>query len=182
MARNEIAKKVYVTPTGEVTHAQPDVTKMEFRFSDGTTVTVDRTKLGKNVQAAAFWHGISQKLGDSYAGAESVDEAIESIETLLERLGADDWVKAREAAGPRPTMVVDAVVAALIAAGQKVDDARRAKIAEKLKTNDARQAALKDARVSAEYEKLRAAKAAERAKAAADKAKTTPVGTGLDSF
>ncbi len=73
--------------------------------------------------------------------------------------------------GERPSMVVDAVAAALVAAGEEVDDDRRKAIHEKVKTKEGRKAALANPAINAQYEAVRAAKAKEKADAAKKSAK-----------
>jgi len=178
MARESIAKKVYVDAEGgESSHAGPNVVELRFDFSDGTQIGVTKSNVGATCQIASFWHGLAQKLGDTYAG-KTVAEAIEAVETVLERLAADDWVKAREGAGARPSLVVDAIIAALVAAGQVVDEARKAGIVEKTKDKADRDAALANPVIKAEYERIKA----ERAAARASKAAAAAEGQTLDSF
>ena len=172
--RAKVADKVYITKSGEESrHASPDSERLEIRFTGGEIVTVTLDAIGKNVRKACAWHGLSQKLGDAYAG-KSGDEALENVQAVLERLQADDWVKARESAGPRISQLVEAVVAVLTKAGKKIDDAARSKIAELLKDKSARATALADPNVKAAYSAIQAAAAATRAEAAAAKAKAAP--------
>ncbi len=171
MARESIAKKIYVDAEGnESSHAGPNVVSLRFDFSDGTNISVSKENVGATCQIASFWHGLAQKLGDTYAG-KTVSEAIDAVETVLERLAADDWVKAREGAGARPSLVVDAIIAALIAAGQSVNDERRASITAKTKDKADRDSALGNPVIKAAYEKIKADRAAERASKAADAAR-----------
>lgn len=155
--RTKVADKVFLDAQGEESrHASQDTTKLEFRFTDGTVREVDLEKIGAKCKAAALWHGLSQKLGDSYAGAKGVvGDAIESLDTVLERLANDDWVKAGEGPGTRPSLVADAIKAALEKAGQTVDEERYATIREKVKGNENRKAALAIPEVAVEYERLR---------------------------
>ena len=156
MAKLEIAKKLYRNAKGEEgSHAGEDTTGLFFKFSNGHVVNVEVEKLADSIKLAALFHGLSQKIGDTYAGADSVEEAIESAETVLERLYGGEWIKPREAAGPRPSLVLDAVVAALIAAGETVSDERKEKARETLKDPKKRQDALKDARIKSHFDRLR---------------------------
>jgi len=169
-----VCKKVYVTPDGEGQHYSPEAVGHEFRFGNGKTIAVDVTKFPTNIQTAFMWHGMSQKLGDAYAGSpdESISDKIEKFETLLERLMDGEWTKGREgASGPRTSLIFEAVVNVLTAKGDEPDDDRKAEIREKLKDNDTRKRTLANAAYKAEYDKLQADRAAERAKASAAKAK-----------
>lgn len=170
--RQQVAVKTFIDGEGnESKHASPEAAVLRFAFSNGTTHDISLDELPDNIKAAAAWHGLSQKCGDSYAGAKGdADEAVESFETLLERLKLGEWVRAREG-GPRPSLVVDAVVAALEEAGETVDDARKAAIVEKVKGKEARDATLANPVFRAHYERLKAEAAKARAKKAADAAK-----------
>lgn len=170
--RQQLCKKVYVNKDGsETAHAGPDVDHLDFRFAD-TEKTVKSVALSAHpadIRGAFGWNGLAQKYGDTYAGAEDVEEAIERFETIGERLMSGEWVKAREGAGPMPSMVFDAVMEVLAAKGQDVDEKTEAKIRDHLSTVAGRKSALEKATVKAAYERLRAARQADRVKAA-DKA------------
>lgn len=65
MARNKLAKKTVNEAEG----------KVSIEFTNGKTVECSLTELNEKVRNRAALHGLSQKGGDSYAGAESADEA-----------------------------------------------------------------------------------------------------------
>ena len=175
MPKGKIASKVYVNADGsESAHASPDANSLEFRFADTpqTVLTLSLADVGPACTAAATFHGLSQKIGDAYAGADSVEQAIESAQAVIERLGVDDWVKARESAGPRVTILADAIKVCLEANGETVDDARYQSIrTEKLKTKEQREGALANPAVKAEYERIRTEKQKARQKIADSAAK-----------
>ena len=179
--RASICKKVYINSDGkETAHASPDAESLEFRFESGETIVVELDSIADNCRRAATWHGISQKLGDKYAG-KSVDEAHNEVATLLERLQQGDWIKAREAgAGPRPSVLVDAVVAALEENGETVDAERRARIKAKLADPDEKAAAMNNPLLKSHYERIKAETATAKAAAAADLAEG--VETNLGDF
>ena len=62
-----------------------------FDFADGTTVTTDLSEFPEAILDRLSLHGLSQKLGDSYAGAESITEAVQSVKELLTNLQAGNW-------------------------------------------------------------------------------------------
>ncbi len=165
-SRRTIATKVYVYADGtEGRHARPDVERLEFRFADDTVLTVGGVHA--DCERAAAWHGKAQKIGDGYNKAEDAASAYESAAAMLERLVAGEWVKPGEAAGPRIGIVVEAIARCLEEAGEAVNDARRAKIAEKIATKEAREAALANEAIDA----MRKVIVAERAIARADAAR-----------
>lgn len=170
--RTQVAKKVYITAAGdESAHATPDAERLEFRFANGETLVVNPNDIGANCRTAALFHGLSQKIGDSYAGAKGdADTAYESAQTILERLINDDWVRQGEGVGARPSLVSEAVIAALEENGETVDDERKKGIVEKLKGKEARDRALANAVINSHYERIKAERAAERAAKAREKA------------
>lgn len=46
----------------------------------------------------ALAHGLEQKLGDSYSGVTDIDDSIETVDQLMERLHKGEWTVAREGA------------------------------------------------------------------------------------
>ncbi len=178
MARLAVAKKVYIDGAGkESAHATEAAERLEFRFlgEDGKTVenvlTVRLSDFPEAVNIKANWHGFSQKIGDVYANAAKKNlDPLEEAMSLYERLVGGDWVKEREAAGPRPSLVVDAVVRSLTNAGQEVNEDRKAAIVAKLGSKEARDAALANPTIKAAYEAIKAERAQAKAQAAATKA------------
>ncbi len=168
VTRKKFCSKVYINKDGsESRHASPDVDRLEFRFENGNVVTVKLTEIGKGVARAAAWHGVAQKIGDSYNKATTADEAQEATETMLERLTNDEWVKPGEGAGPKTGVLVEAIANALTKQGETVDDERKAKIKEMVSDKAGREGAMANPIILAEYKSLQAAAAVERAAKAA---------------
>lgn len=143
-------------------------THLELRFVSGETVKVNPDEFSDTVKVAALFHGLSQKLGDTYAGADA-DEAYDKTMALFERLQGGEWIAERESAGPRISTVVEAIVAAKAKAGVTVTiDEVAAKY--KALDKDAQKDVLNDPRIKAEYEAIKARRAQERADKAAAKA------------
>ncbi len=179
--RKKFCSKVYVNKDGsESRHASPGVDHLELRFTSGNLVIIDLTKIGKGCAKAAAWHGVAQKVGDSYNKATTADEAQESAETMLERLVGDEWVKPGEGAGPRTGVLVQAIVNALLKSGQEVNDERVAGIREKVSTKEGREGAMANPEILAQYKQLQAETAAQRAQEAASKAAASE--EGLEGF
>ena len=181
-SRKKFCVKVYVDAKGEESrHANPSVDRLEFRFigtdgkPNGKVVKVKLTEIGKDCAKAAAWHGVAQKIGDSYNKAETADEAQEATETMLERLVANEWVKAGEGAGPKTNVLVMAIVNAIEKAEGKdtVSAERMDTIRAKVSKKEGRDGAMANEAIHAEYKQLQAESAAKRAKEAASKAKTT---------
>ena len=186
MTRQSVCTKVVDLEAKSVTLQFHDF-PADGKPGDGTNVVFVYGKASPEIQARLMAHGTSQKLGDSFAGVKGdIDKGIENAQTVVERLQSGEWVRARESAGPRPSMVVDAVIAALIDDGQTVDDERRASITAKVRTSEGRETAMRNPAIKAQYETLRANAAAERAKAAKARAKTAakdePEANALSDF
>jgi hypothetical protein len=80
---------------------------IEFQFANGKTLAFDTAKAPANVRELATVHGFSQKIGDSYASAETVPEAIENAEAVIAALLAGSWNAGRSAGGV--SLVIEAV-------------------------------------------------------------------------
>ena len=175
-----VCKKVYVNDAGEETRsAAPDARHLDFRFANGNTHKVELADHTDQIQHCLMWFGISEKYGNAYAGAKGdADTAEEAFLSMQEQLRGGTWVEKAEV-GPRPSLIADAIIAALTAAGQTVDDKRSASVREKVKDKATRDGALKDPVIKAQYEAIKAARAAARAKAAAALAKGAEIGVSF---
>ncbi len=159
------ARKRFVDAAGEkVSEPGADVAAQMYEFAEFDDQMVSLTDIPEPIRVALAWHGLSQKLGDSYANAskKSAEDCYDSFQSTLERLMAGDWVKAREAAGPRTSMVLEAVLAVMAAAGKPADDATKATISEALGDKAERDRAMADARVKLAYEKIKLERAQAR--------------------
>lgn len=164
MARNNIAKKVYVSSTGEETRSPTvESERLEFRFSDGTTKSLKFSGFPDEIQTLFGWNGLSQKVGDSYANAESVDDAIETFEGIVDRLMDGEWTADREGGVVHTAVILEAIRRTKSDAGQPFDEAATK---EKLKGADYRKMALDIPEVALHQKDVLAERAAERAKKA----------------
>jgi len=94
--------------TKKVTDSGIDIT-----FESGDALTVNLDQLDQSIVTKLALHGLSQKLGDSYAGAEMA-EAFELASSVATRLIEGEWTQAREGGGggARMSMLVEALAAA----------------------------------------------------------------------
>lgn len=133
-----------------------------FTFTDGSTLEAKLAELNDEMKTQLILHGISQKVGDSYAGEDA--ENCETIATKTwEQLVAGAWsVRTGGSGGPRISQLAEALASAT---GQEVS-ACVEKIAD---MSDAEKKALrKHPAIEAEIAKIKLAKAqAEAEKAAA---------------
>lgn len=155
----KIMNKSYDGATGTFTLA----------FLDGQTITGTLASLKPEVVQQAALHGLLQKIGDAAAShGDNPEEAFEACMAVYERLGMGEWKKpAEKGEGARPSMVFEAIMRAYAKMGKEVALADvQAKFAGD-EGEERRKAILKDPRVKAEYEALRAEAAVKRAEAAA---------------
>ena len=90
---NEVIKmaKVAKKSTGE--------TSVTFGFVNGKKLVCDISELSDDIIKRLAVHGLSQKVGDSYAGAESVDQAVANATETWNNLVSDLWAVGRQTGG-----------------------------------------------------------------------------------
>jgi hypothetical protein len=113
--RNEIAKKAVDVDNGTVT----------FTFADsGSPIVVELSKVSAAKQTRLALHGLSQKCGDSYAGAESIPDAREAVLGVQEMLYDDNMEWSTRAPGePRVAVLAEALARAT---GRTIEEAKAA--------------------------------------------------------
>jgi hypothetical protein len=159
----------------------PDATVVRVTFGNGATEDVSLGDLSSEILHCATLQGLAIKLQRSFASAKGdPSEAHESFMTVKENLLSGLWNTKREGSGPRLSILVEAIVAALEEDGETVDEARQAAIGEKLKDDTKREGAMKNPAVKKHYERIKAARAAERAAKAAKEADES--GASLTDF
>ena len=166
-----VSKTVHYDAEGEpVRSANAGESKFEMLFATGDKITVERKDLSDEMWIAAGWHGLAQKLGDSYSGQKKTGEdPFTNASAMLDQIVHGNWVAESKASGPRIGLLVEAVVAAKTKAGLEVDEKA---VAERLKGDKEYQKSVRaNEQVDAEYKRIEAERAATRAKEAATKAK-----------
>lgn len=179
--RAKVADRAYLTPAGDSRNAKPDATGLKFTFADKSSRTVALDKFPANIQKCLAWHGLSQKLGDSFAAVKgNVTDALENFDALVEVLMSGTFVEKGEGVGPAPTLIFEAIMRAHKAAGTAPKNGEEA-IKAMLKDKAIREGALKDPKIAAAYAAIRAERAQAQAKEAAAKAKGSD-GAALAQF
>jgi hypothetical protein len=143
-----------------------DLSGIDFTFAHGEVITVNLADLPENIVTNLVLHGISQKVGDSYAGCKTPEEAHEKAATLVERLNAGDWKTVRASGGgaKRSSMLLEAMVAAT---GKDEDECRA--VLDGM--DEDQQKALKDhPAIKAQMASIRAKRQAEKAAKLAEEA------------
>jgi len=87
-----------------------DNSGVDFNFSDGSVIAIELSSLSEEMVVNLVLHGISQKVGDSYAGCETVEEAYTKANDLTTRLLEGDWKSVRASGGgkAKKTMLLEA--------------------------------------------------------------------------
>lgn len=144
-----------------------NVLTVEFNSDSVDNLAVDLTSLPSEIQTQLALHGLSQKIGDSYAGVETVEEAAAAAKGTLEALQNGTWSAGRSggSSGPRITDLARAVaelkgieVEAAVETISSLDDDRR----KALRNNP---------QVKAKLAEISAKRARDKAKAAQSEAK-----------
>jgi hypothetical protein len=86
--KKKLVKATTISPEGAVT------VRLDFRNGEFRTFTVPPA-----LMARFAGHGAEQKLGDSMAGLEKIDDAIIAVDDLIDRLYNGEWNARREASG-----------------------------------------------------------------------------------
>lgn len=112
-----------------------DTGAFEVLFGDGSKVELDVNKVNAELQKKAMFHGIAQKIGDSYAGAKGdFTKARESAQSVIDQLLAGEWRAARGEGEAKPRIgelseaiarVKSVDLATATAAVEKADDEKR---------------------------------------------------------
>jgi hypothetical protein len=175
MAREQKAKIEY-RKGGEKVKLTDKPTDVAFVFANGEAASFTIRDLSNEIRAIATVRGLAEKVRDTYAGAETVDEAYDLCTDMIGRLQEGEWMSAREGGGPRMTMLLSAIKEVKEAAGLPFDlEESRAKYVateedtdevRKAKT-EARKSAAANPKVAAVLERLKAEAAAKRAEKAA---------------
>ncbi len=96
---------------------------IRFEFDDKTTQEIDVNSLSEATKFRALVHGISQKVGDSYAGAKAEENPLafakQAAADTIAQILAGDWKAAREG-GPRVTDLATAFKSVSDAQGQPI--------------------------------------------------------------
>jgi len=181
MAKANVATKTFANTDGETSrHANGNVESVGFKFANDVVLSVSLDELPDNVKRAAMAHGISQKVGDAYAGSAKAEGdpiawAVEQASTVIDNMLSGVWISVREGTGaPRVSMLLVAMQTVAEAAGIAFDrDKMQSKLTAEDGGADFRKAAMANAKVKAVFENLKAEAAAARATAAAEAAYDT---------
>ena len=164
--RTSVCKKVYVNKDNtESRSAGPDVVAQEFRFTNGNTHSIKFADFPAEIRACAGLHGLSQTLGDKFAGSKGDADAAESdFESKVEQLMAGNWIVGGVGV-PRISIVLEAIIRCKEAEGDKMDEKRIAAAREALKDPKILKSAGDDAPIA----RMRKVIELERAQARLDK-------------
>jgi hypothetical protein len=147
-------KKAYDVEAGVLT----------FTSEDGSVQTLQVASLPETVRTQALFHGLSQKIGDSYSGAASQDDpegyARECVKDTIAQLLEGNWRAAGGGGGPKYGQLVTALAEVT---GKTLDEAKA--IVEGLSDKERKEVQAKP-KIKAAIAKLKLAKAMRDAEAA----------------
>lgn len=161
-----------------------DAQTIAFQFGDAGEVTVAMADLKPEIVAKLAVHGLSQKLGDSYAGAAKATESLDmtadeyaknQVEAVFKQLTEGEW-STRTPGGPR---ITDLVQAFADTTGYPVED-----VAEQAQdwTKEEKDAIRKHPQVKARLSEIRAERQAAKAAKDAAAAENAEASTDLASL
>jgi hypothetical protein len=136
-----------------------------FKFDGAGEVKLDTREVTQELAVVASIRGLTEKIRDTFAGSESAADAAEEAASMIEVLLAGDWYTERASAGPRPTVVAEAVIRALREAGKAIDEATEATVRSMFTgkgTEQARKDAMADPAIYKHVVAIRAEREAER--------------------
>ena len=146
------------------------VAGVRFNFSNGERVDVDVTQFPEDIQTKLAIHGLSQKLGDSYASANdkgmSIQDCVDGVNEIVRNLANGEWA----ASGSRGVSIMAEAMSVLLD-----KDLRQCADAIAGMTDTQRGELSKRPDIKAEVAKIKA----ERARAKLD---TTPGGDDIDTL
>jgi len=128
-------------------------------FDNGETIRVEvnpSTPIGQS----ACGHGLSQKLGDTAAGADTTNDAFEAVLEVATRISNNEWNKGRAEGGGSAKGASELVEALVVVLGKDKDTVRNMLV--QLKQAD-KMALRKTPAIAAEIEKIKAARAPSKA-------------------
>ncbi len=182
----QVCKKTYTYADGETgSNAKPNATKLDFAFSNGESRSLSLADFETDILHCLTFFGISEKLGNSYAGAakkakadgeEVGDVASELFDSLYERLVLGQWVSERESGGARIGDLVAAYVELRMAADNPIEPTA---VITAMKDETIRKTIEADPVVVAKVAAIRSERAAEKAAKAAEAAQDA-AGESLD--
>jgi hypothetical protein len=142
---------------------------VSFEFEDKSVLTIALSELSPATVIRAALHGISQKGGDSYAGAKDEADPIAfakaQVADVIRNLQAGDWRAASTGSGG--SRISDLAKALAAATGKPVEEIHES-LAEA--TDEQKKEFAKIPKVAAHLQRIKAEKAIERANKAAAKA------------
>lgn len=181
MAKKQtICEKVYILKDGsEARSASGDVARLEFRFANDQIIAITEDDLNDAVRRAAMWHGLAQKIGDSYASAIDAEEAAEKAQAVRGQISGETGQWTVRGGGGGSGKVT--VLALAIAEVQGLD---ASDVEETLKAMDKEQKKQlrKHPRIAAVVARIEAERAAEKAQRAAKAAAGAGAEDALAAF
>jgi len=165
-------KKIIIDANGAALAGDAVAAGVRIEFEDGSKQEILLSQLSPATLARAAAHGVSQKAGDSYAGAKDEPDpkafSIAAVADVFKNLLAGDWRAATIGSGGSRVSDFARAVAAI--SGKPLDEV----VATLAEMTEEQQKPIRDnAAVKARLAEIKAENAIKRATAAAEKAKAS---------
>lgn len=152
--KRKLLKETLLSPEGKVQ------VRLDFRNGATRLFTCPDNLLQK---AAA--HGLAQKLGDEIAGVEDLDDAVQGVDELIDRLyekGPEGWTEGRDSSGLAGASILAKALVEFFAASDKPKTAEEVRKFLSAKTNAEKLALRNNTRIQPIVARLEAEKAAKQ--------------------
>lgn len=162
--------KAEISPSGELKKTKfadksIDNGKLSIAFGNGEVVSVALDEIPEELHTDLAMHGLSQKLGDSYAGAKGdYAMAIKNVTQVIEQLKAGDWRASRGSGESKPRV---GELAAAVARVKSISVEEAMAILDTL-DDEAKKTVRNHAQIKLAIQQIRTEKAVEAAKKAGD--------------
>jgi hypothetical protein len=171
--KQKIATYTFLTAAGEESRyptAETERLRIALENGDQPRIIVEAevAKVGADVQKACVAYTLKKRMQDAFAKHETPQDAAEMAEAMRDRMYENEWLARGEAAGPRTSLLYEAVCAALAEAKMDVNEDH---VRAMIKGKEGRKNTLANPVVNAHYERIKSEKALAKAKAAKAAAK-----------
>lgn len=168
--KERVRSAAFISKTGEDSKSPSvDTIELQTRFANGVKHVAKLSELPGAIVTSLAWFGLNNKFGDAMArnGGISVDDAIETVDSVYDSLKRGVWREATER-GPNIALIIAAIFRAK---NEKPTPEREKVLSDKLQDDAFRKGAMENFAVAAAHATILAERQAERAKSARDAAK-----------
>lgn len=170
--RQAKAKIAYLNDSGEC-KLTDGPNAIRFDFANGRELILNAGDVPTDTCQVAMVRGLAEKVRDTYAGSQTVDEAYDDASAMIEKLLAGEWLSEREGGGPGIGLFMEALQRVKEGAGLVFDiEAAKARYSGKEGSEARKSALLGNAQLRGMYATVKAERAAANLEAKAADAPT----------